>query len=57
MCRLQVVTLEYLILMQSLRKHVARQLPLEKGVVNELVSSRTKKMYVPETSEQPVKIV
>lgn len=56
MCRLQVVTLGYLILMQILRKHVAR-LPLEKGVVNELVSSRTKKIYVPETSEQPAKTV
>lgn len=43
--------------MQILRKHVARQLPVEKGVVNELVSSRTKKIYVPETSEQPVKTV
>lgn len=53
MCRLQVVTLEYLILMQSLRKHVARQLPLEKGVVNELVSSRTKKcMFLKPQSSQ-----
>lgn len=43
--------------MQILRKRVARQLPLEKGVVNELVSSRTKKIYVPETSEQPAKTV
>lgn len=48
MCRLQVFTLGYLILMQCLRKHVVRQLPLEKGVVNELFPLRTGKMYAPE---------
>lgn len=48
MCRLQVFTLGYLILMQCLGKHVVRQLPLEKGVGNELFPPRTKKMYAPE---------